>query len=166
MPEPKNLAELLARIHRERERLAAQLARVPTEQMTTPVLAGGWSVKDVLAHIVFWEQRALLIVRNAQAGATTPLSWQPGEDADMAINRVNEEARRASAAQTLSEVQACFAASYQEVLATLGATPEQYLFGSEEFTRITGGNAIELIAGNTYEHYDEHIAMIAAWLDA
>jgi len=166
MAELTNTAELLDLIHRDRAELEACLARVPADKLTAPVLAGGWSVKDMLAHIIFWEQRALLILANARAGQKTPLSWESEEDIEQAINRVNEAARQASQAQSLEDVLVRFAASYQEMLTTIEATPEDYLFISDDFWDVAGGNVVELIASNTYEHYPEHAAMLAAWLGA
>lgn len=48
---------LLAEIERERTALDAELAQLTPQQMTRPgVTRGGWSVKDVLAHLVAWQQ--------------------------------------------------------------------------------------------------------------
>jgi hypothetical protein len=52
--------ELLLEIQRERNALDDTLALVPIRQMTkTGVTRGGWSVKDVLAHLVEWQQMNL-----------------------------------------------------------------------------------------------------------
>ena len=52
--------DLLAEIARERTALDASLALLTPRQMTRPgVTRGGWSVKDVLAHLVAWQQLAL-----------------------------------------------------------------------------------------------------------
>ena len=49
--------ELLREIGRERSALDQVLAVVPTLQMTRPVVTrGGWSVKDILAHLVEWQK--------------------------------------------------------------------------------------------------------------
>ena len=48
---------LLEEIRRERAALDAALALLTPRQMTRPgVTRGGWSVKDVLAHLVAWQQ--------------------------------------------------------------------------------------------------------------
>jgi uncharacterized protein (TIGR03083 family) len=39
-------------VHAERRALAADLAGLTPDQWTTPSLCGGWSVHDVLAHMV------------------------------------------------------------------------------------------------------------------
>jgi hypothetical protein len=51
---------LLAEIQRERTALDATLALLSPRDMTRPgVTRGGWSVKDVLAHLVEWQQMNL-----------------------------------------------------------------------------------------------------------
>ncbi len=52
--------ELLLEIQRERNALDDTLALVPIRRMTKAgVTRGGWSVKDVLAHLVEWQQMNL-----------------------------------------------------------------------------------------------------------
>jgi hypothetical protein len=53
-------AELLAEIDRERQALDDILAGLSRRQMTrSGVTRGGWSVKDILAHLVEWQQMNL-----------------------------------------------------------------------------------------------------------
>lgn len=52
--------ELLSEIQRERCALDETLALLSRGQMTKPgVTRGGWSVKDILAHLVEWQQMNL-----------------------------------------------------------------------------------------------------------
>jgi hypothetical protein len=52
--------ELLAEIRRERKALDSTLALLTPRQMTRAgVTRGGWSVKDVLAHLVEWQKMNL-----------------------------------------------------------------------------------------------------------
>lgn len=49
--------ELLEEIAREREILDTALGDLTAEQMQTPgVTPGGWSVKDILAHLIGWQR--------------------------------------------------------------------------------------------------------------
>jgi hypothetical protein len=51
---------LLAEIERERAALDDALALISPRQMTRPgVTKGGWSIKDVLAHLVEWQRMNL-----------------------------------------------------------------------------------------------------------
>src|ERR671938_80477 len=48
----------IARLIRDTDtRLELLLARLSVEQMNQPGAVGVWSVKDVLAHIAFWERQ-------------------------------------------------------------------------------------------------------------
>ena len=52
--------ELLEEIRRERGSLDDTLARIPVRRMTKAgVTPGGWSVKDILAHLVEWQDMNL-----------------------------------------------------------------------------------------------------------
>ena len=52
--------ELLDEIQRQRRALDDTLALLSARQMTMAgVTRGGWSVKDVLAHLVEWQQMNL-----------------------------------------------------------------------------------------------------------
>lgn len=49
----------MAAVEQERGALEAQLAQLSDEQNTMPGVVGDWPVKDVLAHLVAWEQMCL-----------------------------------------------------------------------------------------------------------
>jgi hypothetical protein len=49
-----------------------------------------------------------------------------------------------------------FTASYRDVLETLQGLSDEQIFGADGISRGLGYPAIELIAGDTYEHYREH----------
>jgi hypothetical protein len=59
MPRPTTKDELLAAIDKERGELETLLATLTPTQMTEPGIVGDWSVKDVLAHLIEWEQMVL-----------------------------------------------------------------------------------------------------------
>ena len=59
---------LLEELKSGRERLEATLAGVSEEQMTAPGAVGDWSVKDLLAHLIFWEQAPVRALRAEARG--------------------------------------------------------------------------------------------------
>lgn len=157
---PTNQADLLAGIQAHHQALDALLAGYTDAQMERHILQDAWSLKDVLAHITFWEQRLLLILRNAAQGNHTPNIVQPDDlppDAfRAALDRLNAEVYRANAHRPLAEVRADYARAFAEVLATLAATPEADIFAPTGYQRIFGESPLGVIAGNTYGHYLEH----------
>ena len=46
---------LLNTIQTERTRFEALLAPLSEEQLCSPTLDGGWSIKDIMAHVAEWE---------------------------------------------------------------------------------------------------------------
>ena len=133
----------------EHARLDALLAGIPDEQFIQPGAFGEWSVKDMLAHITFWEQRLIAYLNGARESLI-----QPGEDEQAGIDRINAGLLVANRDRPLADVRESFASSYQQTLAlveSLGddALAQEQLFG--------------LIAGDTFGHYREHIKMLEDW---
>ena len=70
--------ELLQEIKVEREALNALLKQIKPRQMTVPgVTPGGWSVKDILAHVAGWQGKVLEWHEAEQRGET-PAVPAPG----------------------------------------------------------------------------------------
>ena len=61
---PRTRADLMARIQRDWAALEETIADLIEEQMSVPD-AGGWSIKDNLAHLTAWEStgRSLMVLR-------------------------------------------------------------------------------------------------------
>lgn len=61
-------AEILDRLHAEYARFQSSLRCLTDEQMIHPCTIRDWSVKDLLAHLIAHEQRALQELRMALGG--------------------------------------------------------------------------------------------------
>ena len=133
-------------------------------QLTEPGLDGDWSAKDALAHLVFWEGSMLDRIRRAAAGENIERPQRTPEEWNSFINQRNAEAYTEARDRSLAEVCAAFATSYQEVLSTLAALTDTQLFAPEGLSANLGYNVGDLIAGDTYEHYQEHGDAIRTWL--
>lgn len=152
-------AELLDAIRAGRKQLEAALAQLNESQMTQPGVESNWSVKDVLAHIVAWEQRMVLWVGQALRGEVPaiPATWDE-------VHRLNEQSYWENRDRPLSEVLAEFQRSYPEALAVVEAAPEEDLMNPERFGWREGVPLARVVAANTWWHYAEHIESIQAWL--
>jgi hypothetical protein len=70
--------ELLQEIKVEREALNTLLKQIKPRRMTLPrVTPGGWSVKDILAHVVGWQGR-ILKWHEAEQRGESPAVPAPG----------------------------------------------------------------------------------------
>ena len=127
MTEIQTKANLLERLHTERRRLEANLARVPRELMTAPGCVGDcWSVKDLMAHQADWELRFLDWIAATDRGDTprTPDDVYTWDETDALNQRIYECHRD----QSLAEVKALFASAHAALISRLEAMPEAEIY--------------------------------------
>ncbi len=141
---------------------ADSFARLSDEQLEQPGVEADWSVKDILAHITFWHNRMALLIATAQRGEPPATLRQLGEDSAAAVDRVNAQNYAANADRPLAEVRAAFEQSYQHALATVARLSDADLADDSPICQALGGSLLALIAGDTYDHYAEHLPSIQA----
>ena len=149
MEPPVSKSQLLDTIRAERSALDASIAGLSDARLSEPGVAGHWSVKDILVHVTWWEQRTIAKLH----GETTEHDQLGGEDNDEVIDRLNDGAYRERAGVPAADVKASFRASLEAMMDSWAELSEEYLLAN-----------LELIAGNTYLHYPEHAVQIRAWL--
>jgi uncharacterized damage-inducible protein DinB len=137
--------EVLDRVRTSRAHLEQVLAALSPEQLEAENTVGGWSAKATLGHITWWEQVPLHALRGEPDE-----DLLPGEEWN--TDRANAVLFARNQTRPLDEVLAAFHASYRELYQELEAMPAKRL----EEASPHGGSLLELIAGNTYLHYDEH----------
>lgn len=72
----------------ERQRLKALVARLSDTELSRPMPAG-WTVAGVLAHMAFWDARALYFMNKWEAGSVpSPADHEPGD-----VNWINDSAK-------------------------------------------------------------------------
>ncbi len=148
--DPQNSSAGVADLMRaEHARLEALLAGFSDVELVRPGAFGEWSAKDMLAHITFWEQRLIAYLNGARESLI-----QPGEDEQVAIDRINAGVLAANRDRPLAEVRAAFDDSYQQTLRLVESLSGEDLADEEFFG---------LVAGDTFGHYREHIAMLEDW---
>jgi hypothetical protein len=135
----------------------AILAPLSTEQMTTPEVNGEWSIKDNIAHLNAWHGRLLNMLRATKEGVDLP-DPTPG----LAEEEINEMFYQQNKDRPFAEVQAEFHSTYQQVLQSVQALSNEEL--NKPLSWREGRPIWPWIAGNTYEHYQEHAQIIQNWL--
>lgn len=136
------------------ELLAAASQLTPT-QLSTP-LDGDWTGKDLLAHITAWEKRVLELL---QRGRNHPGGFQVEGVEDWDVDRVNLSYYEANRARPLTDIQRDFHYIHDQLMAELALWPDD-LDHPQWSAWIDGPPLWQIIPGDTYEHYEEHITVI------
>ena len=153
---------ILLRIQTERRWLEKNLASLNDKEMIEPGVTGDWSVKDILAHLVDWEQRFLGWYQAGLRGEIpqTPapgITWKE-------LDKLNQMIFAQYENQPLAEVKAEFQASYQQVLQTVKAIAHDDIFPVGRFAWTGKSNLAAYILANTTNHYRWAKTQIRRWM--
>jgi uncharacterized protein (TIGR03083 family) len=142
--------ELLDRLRREYARFQACLAQLTPEQISAPHTVRDWSVKDLVAHLIAHEQRALEELRAAMRGERLAIDHAAGDT-------FNAGAVAASRPSSAEAVLYAWRQSYAEVVAAVAALPDAYFDAAHPITAVLEDTIDGALANNTYDHYREHL---------
>jgi uncharacterized protein (TIGR03083 family) len=147
-------------IESEWEALQQALAGLDAEQMTQPG-AGGWSVKDELAHLAAWARGLAALARKQPR--YPPMGLPAGAAPHTAgIERMNEIIYANNRDLPLATVLEELHAAHEDALAAVSALSDEDLLRpydsfQPQDNRPDGHTPILWrIAGNTFGHYAEH----------
>jgi len=157
---PQDKADLQERIQREWAVLEQVVNQLSEEQMKTPG-AGGWSVKDNLAHLTAWEQFMLLYHLHGHPAHEVMRIDAATMDA-VDENGLNDILYRRNRDRSVAEVLTDFRRSHQQVVAFLEQLPFADLMQPRYPDDPQARPLINWVIGNTYEHYEEHRLNIRA----
>jgi len=150
--------ELLQSMQVGRSRFESALFGLRDETLLLPDLFSGWSVKDLLAHLGFWQKRVGSIYLGLVIGDMSTL-----EGADLSVDELNALAFERNRPLSLQQVREDESWSYQALKRLAAAASEKHLFDPHCFAWTGERPFVEFIADNTYGHYDEHLPDLLAW---
>jgi hypothetical protein len=160
--------QLLAKMRAARTHWESLLAQVPEARMTEPGVEGEWSLKDVIAHLEAYENWTASVIEKALRGEQ--YIPDPGAD-EMDVDKRNAMLYEQNRQRDLQEVLASSPRTFQRLLKVVQELSEEDLANKQllkDFfpTFATDVPLMRLLVSNTYEHYDEHIPPLLAWLQA
>ncbi|KKK63652.1 hypothetical protein LCGC14_2992110, partial [marine sediment metagenome] len=91
--------EALARFREGRSGLFAALEGLSEKEQTQVPVVGRWTVRDVLAHVLAWEEVAAQRLELFAAGRAGEIRWVREEEVDDTNARLHEERLGLSLAQ-------------------------------------------------------------------
>jgi uncharacterized protein YciI len=142
-----------------RKALELQLAQAPTDWAEGKNLPNGWSLKDLLLHLLFWERRGAILYAALAAGKT-PVN----EMETLTIDQLNARAVTEGQARPYHDVLAAEREAYHALLHIAEVAPEADLFDPARFAWTEGKPFADWLAMETYNHYSEHTEVIHAAL--
>ncbi|NTU62613.1 MAG: ClbS/DfsB family four-helix bundle protein [Chloroflexi bacterium] len=151
MPRPTSKAQLLSVMQQEHDALEESLESLTPDQLTHVSKTAKWSIKDVLAHLLAWEQMCLGWYKAGLRGDVPPLPAAGYNWAQLpALNRAIFERYHD---RPLAEVLKQYRALYRQTLKTVQGIDEADLFTPGRY-RWTGKNALAAyFVGATSSHY-------------
>jgi hypothetical protein len=149
-----NKDELLKAIHTGRAEIEALWTTATDEQLDQrPGPQPDWSMKDLAAHLTFWEQE---MVRSVSAGQITP-EWH--ENTDVVNARVFEANKNRTVADVLNE----YWRSLGQVDALVESLSDADLSSTTRLQTPDNMTLSAYIADETFEHYDDHLEDVRQW---
>ena len=121
------------------------------EQMMEPGITGDWSVRDILAHVTWWEAEALKHLPLILQGGRPPRYADLYGGIDAFNAQMTERKRR----QKLSEVRYQHEKTHTRLLEYLQSAPEDQFISETRFR-----HRLRL---DTYSHYPIHTQAILDW---
>ncbi len=153
--------QLLGELRDEQSRWEALLREIGEENMTQPSVAGGWSIKDIVAHLTGWRRRT---VGRFQAALRHEPPRAPNWPAHLQTDdEINAWIYAANGDRPLAEVLRDSREVFQQLVEALDAFPEADLRDPARFPWMEG----EPLTGAAFfaHFHEEHEPDMRAWLD-
>jgi hypothetical protein len=120
-------------------------------QLTEPGVTGHWSVKDIVAHVTWWEEEALQHLPLILTGGRPPRYSIKYGGIDAFNAQMTEQKRGLSLSAVLRQQEE----THRRLIDYVQSAPE------EQFTRETRFR--RRLRLDTYSHYPKHAMAIRAW---
>ena len=146
-----NRQQLLNKLDTAWAAFQASYAGLSSLRLTEPSVAGDWSVKDIIAHVTWWEEEALRHLPPIMAGDRPPRYSVTYGGID-AFNALMAERKRDV---PLSDVLTQQIDTHQQLINFIQSVPE------DQFTRETRFR--RRLRLDTYSHYPIHTNAIREW---
>jgi len=159
---PGSKTELLERMRAGREEWESLLAQIPDSARTEPTLAGGWSVKDLIAHVAAFENWTAAQIRAANEGrAPTDRELYGVEEVTVDpegwdLDRQNAAIYAQYKEMPLTEVMTFSSQAFADLVAAVEAVADEDFARTGAQTWTEDRTLLEIIPGQSYAHYEQH----------
>lgn len=159
--------QILTTVREEFNRWEALLAGLSEEEITARRLPANLSIKDVMAHLMAWQQRSIARLEAALLDREPEFpEWPEGLDAesDDDVDQVNAWIYETHRDRPWSSVYQDWREGYLRFMELGEAIPEKDLLDPERYDWMEG-RPVGLVLQSSYEHHhEEHLGPLLAWL--
>jgi hypothetical protein len=151
--------ELLSRVRAVFDSWEKRLACKSEEEITARRSPGGWSIKDVVAHLRAWQQISIARLEAAVLNSTPAFPmWLAGSDpfsAEDHADEFNARIYQLTHAQPWPIVHSAWKDGYLRFLDLAEAVTEKEMFDADRYPWLDGCALSDVLEGSC-EHHQEH----------
>jgi hypothetical protein len=143
--------QLLKRLDKAWKAFKESYAGLSDAELLEPDVTGAWSIKDIIAHVTWWEEEALKHLPLILAGGRPPRYSVTYGGIDAFNARMTEQRKNLSLAEVLRQQDEV----HGRLVAFIENTPDDQASGETRFRR--------RLRLDTYGHYPKHTRAVRAW---
>ena len=144
-------------LQQKRAAWEALLAQLDEQRMLQSGIEGTWSVKDLIAHISWYEREMVPVIR---LRVFTGSEWW-----ELPVDARNEMIYQQSRQRPLQEIVEEGQRSYTELLEAVQSLNDEDLNNPHRFRDMPEDWVPwQIFAGNSFEHYQEHLPTLHKWV--
>jgi hypothetical protein len=162
---PRTVAAVIKRAEEAKHTLDQRLEQLSEEQLTTLRSQDGWTVRDHVLHLALWMNNLTAMLRHQPRWEVMDVGDASGQF--HSIDEINDIFQQRYRTSSLTDVLMMYNNAHREVLNELSAMDDADLqkpyaaYQPQEQRDDSGLPILNWIAGDTYEHFEEHLG----WID-
>jgi len=154
-----NKENIITELTKSRENILETVRDLSDQEMETPGVIDGWSVKDIFVHLTMWEAELVKLLWQAKQEVSPSTAHFSQESVDDLNARWHEESK----SRPLKPVLKDFLGVRNQTIRRVDALTETTLTDPSYFLWLEGEPLWKWIAGDSFEHEAEHEAQISTW---
>lgn len=154
--------ELLEALEDGRQQMLELLEGVPEPLMPTPGVVGDWSIKDILSHLAYWEGQIVTLLFQVKQGIAKPSTAHFGKET---VDQVNQRWFETGRERALDQIWMDWTGVRKQTIRRVSEYSDAELNDPNRWPWLNGRALWEWVAGDSFEHEDEHAVQIQRWLE-
>jgi hypothetical protein len=154
--------ELLEILEDSRQEMMEMIEDLPDNVLLETGVIGEWSIKDILAHLTFWEGQIVTLLFQTSNGMPKPTTVH---FQDKSVDEVNKRWYESGKERALDIIWQDWAGIRKQTIRRVSEFNDKDLNDPQRFPWLNGVPLFQWIMNDTAEHEDEHADQIRDWLD-